>query len=57
MYSVEKSNVWPDAAVRRSSRLNDDNRLVEFVRIYMLLTHIATGVSVAISHQSILYGT
>ena len=36
--SVEKSNVWTDVAVRSSSWSSDDNKLVEFVRIHMLLT-------------------
>ena len=36
--SVEKSNVWTDVAVRTSSWSSDDNKLVEFFRIHMLLT-------------------
>ena len=36
--SVEKSNVWTDLAVRTSSWSSDDNRLVEFFRVHMLLT-------------------
>ena len=31
-------NVWTDVAVRTSSWSSDDNKLVEFFRIYMLLT-------------------
>ena len=33
-----KSNVWIDVTVRRSSWSGDDNKLVEFFRIHMLLT-------------------
>ena len=36
--SVEKSNVWTDVAVWTSSWSSDDNKLVEFFRIHMLLT-------------------
>ena len=36
--SVEKSNVWTDVAVCTSSWSSDDNKLVEFFRIHMLLT-------------------
>ena len=35
---MEKSNVWTDVAVWTSSWLSDDNKLVEFFRIHMLLT-------------------
>ena len=35
---MEKSNVWTDVAVRTSSWSSDDNKLVEFFRIHMLLT-------------------
>ena len=35
--SVEESNVWTDVAVRTSSWLSDDNRLVEFFSVHMLL--------------------
>ena len=38
VYSVEKSNVWTDVAVRTSSWSSDENKLVEFFRIHMLLT-------------------
>ena len=55
--SVENSNVWTDVAVRMSSWSSDDNKIVEFFRIHMLLTHIATGFNVAIPHHTILYGT
>ena len=33
-----KSNVWADVAVGTSSWSSDDNKLVEFFRIHMLLT-------------------
>ena len=36
--SVEKSNVWTDVAVRTSSWQSDDSKVVEFLRIHMLLT-------------------
>ena len=36
VYSVEKSNIWTDVAVRTSSCSSDDNKLVEFFRIHML---------------------
>ena len=36
--SVQKSNVWADVAVRTSSWSSDDDKLVEFFRIHMLLT-------------------
>ena len=35
---LKKSNVGTDVAVRTSSWSSDDNRFVEFFRIYMLLT-------------------
>ena len=35
---VEKSFVWTDVAVRTLSWSRDDNRLVEFLTIHMLLT-------------------
>ena len=38
MQSVEKSNVWTDVVVRTSSWSSDDNKLVEFFRIHILLT-------------------
>ena len=36
--SFEKSDVWTDVAAWTSSWSYDDNKLVEFFRIYMLLT-------------------
>ena len=38
VWSVEKSNVWTDVAVRTSSWSSDDNELVQFFRIQMLST-------------------
>ena len=38
LYKVEKSYVWTDIAVRTSSWSRDDNRLMEFLTIHMLLT-------------------
>ena len=38
VYKVEKSYVWTDVAVRTSSWFRDDNRLVEFLTVHMLLT-------------------
>ena len=38
MLSVEKSDVWTDVVIRTSSWSSDDNKLVEFFRIHMLLT-------------------
>ena len=38
VYKVEKSYVWTDVAVRTSRWSRDDNRLVEFLTIHMLLT-------------------
>ena len=35
---LKKSKVWTDVAVRTSSWSSDDNKLVEFFRIHMLLT-------------------
>ena len=36
--SAEKSDVFTDVAVQRSSWSSDDNKLVEFFRNHMLLT-------------------
>ena len=41
--SVEKSNVWTDVAERTSRWLSDDNELVEFFGIQMLLTPLRLG--------------
>ena len=35
---LRKSNVWTDVAVWKSSWSSDDNKLIEFFRIHMLLT-------------------
>ena len=56
-YSVEKSNGWTDVAVRTSSWSSDDNKLVEFFRIHMLLTPLRLVYGVTIPRQSILYST
>ena len=53
MESVEKPNVWTHVAARTSGCSSDEKKLLEHPHV---ADTIAAGFSVAIPHQSILYG-